>query len=79
LKTHLKEWHVWEGNTSKPLFKAEERASIVEVVRLAQLFPRFVEEEDNRSLMEEVSEEELKEALHSFQKDKIPRTRWVAD
>jgi hypothetical protein len=30
-----------------------------------------VNEEDNRSLMEEVSEEELKEVLHSFQKDKI--------
>jgi hypothetical protein len=38
---------------------------------LAQLFPGFVEEEDNRSLMEEVSKEELKEALHSFQKEKI--------
>jgi hypothetical protein len=39
---------------------------------MAQLFPRFVDEEDNRLLMEEVSEEELKEVLHSFQKDKSP-------
>jgi hypothetical protein len=31
-----------------------------------------VEDEDNRDLMEEVSEEELKEVVHSFQKDKIP-------
>jgi len=37
---------------------------------MAQLFPRFVDEEDNIILMEEVSEEELKEVLHSFQKDK---------
>jgi hypothetical protein len=39
---------------------------------MALMFPRFVEEEDNRTLMEEVIEEELKEVLHSFQKDKIP-------
>jgi hypothetical protein len=38
---------------------------------MAQLFSRFVEEEDNRSLLEEISKEELKEALFSFQKDKI--------
>jgi len=31
-----------------------------------------LEEEDNKALMEEVSEEELKEVFHSFQKDKIP-------
>jgi hypothetical protein len=39
---------------------------------MALFFPRFVEEEDNKTLMEEVSEEELKEVLHSFQKDKSP-------
>ena len=54
----------------KNLFKAPNQASIAEVIRVAQLFPRFVEEEDNRLLMEEVSEEEIKETLHSFQKDK---------
>ena len=31
----------------------------------------FVEEEDNISLMEEVTKEELKVSLHSFHKDKI--------
>ena len=51
----------------KNLFKAPPWASIVEVIRVAQLFPRFVEEEDNLSLMEE-----LKVTLHSFQKDKSP-------
>jgi hypothetical protein len=54
------------------LFRAENQARIEEVVRMAQLFPRFVDKEDNRLLMEEVSEEELKEVLHSFQKDKSP-------
>lgn len=39
---------------------------------MAQIFPRFVDEEDNILLMQEVIEEELKEVLHNFQKDKIP-------
>ena len=53
------------------LFKASPQASIVEFIRVAQLVPKFVEEEYNLSLMEEV-EEELKVARHSFQKDKSP-------
>ena len=36
------------------------------------MFPRFVEEDDNENLMEEVSMEELKEVIHSFQHDKSP-------
>jgi hypothetical protein len=39
---------------------------------MALFFPSFVDEEDNRALMDEVTEDELKEFLHSFQKDKIP-------
>jgi hypothetical protein len=35
-------------------------------------FPIFVNEEDSRNLMEEVFEEELKEVLCNFQKEKIP-------
>ena len=35
------------------------------------MFPRFVEEEDNLALMEEISEGELKAVLQIFQKDKI--------
>jgi hypothetical protein len=54
------------------LFIAENQATIEEVVCLAQLFPRFVDEEDNRMLMEKVTEEELKEVIRSFQKDKSP-------
>ena len=37
------------------LYTAQPGASIAEVLRVAQLFPRFVGEEDNRLLMEEVS------------------------
>ena len=36
------------------------------------MFPGFVNEEDNHMLYEEVSEEEIKEVLFSFQKDKSP-------
>jgi hypothetical protein len=59
-------------NYFQNLFKAETQASIEEVVQVAQFFPRFVDEADNRLLMEEVTEKELLEVLHSFQKDKIP-------
>jgi len=54
------------------LFKANTQATIEEVVRLAQMFPGFVNEEDNQKLNAEVSEEELKETLSSFQKDRSP-------
>ena len=45
------------------LFKAPVGAHIVEIMQVAQVFPRFVGEEENNSLVEEVSEEELKVAL----------------
>jgi hypothetical protein len=53
------------------LFKTETQASIEEVAQVAQFFPRFFDEADNRLLMEEFTEKELLEVLHSFQKDKI--------
>ena len=59
-------------NHFESLFRAPAQASIAEVIRLAQMFPRFAEEEDNIRLMRPVIEEELKEVLGSFQKDKSP-------
>ena len=53
-------------------FKAPHQATIEEVIRLAQMFPCFVEEEGNRALMREVTEEELKKVMGNFQKDKSP-------
>jgi len=41
------------------------------VVRLAQILPRFVNEEENHSLMEELMDSKLEEMFHSFQNDKI--------
>lgn len=40
---------------------------------MAQLFPWFFDAEENVELMDEVTMEELKEVIHSFQKDKSPR------
>jgi hypothetical protein len=56
----------------KKIFIAKGRVTIDVIVQMALLFPRFLEEEYNRSLMEEVSKDKLKEVLHSFQKYKSP-------
>ena len=45
------------------LFQASKGSQLVEIMCIAQVFPPFVGEEDNLSLMEEVTEEELKMAL----------------
>jgi hypothetical protein len=34
-------------------------------------FPRFIDEEDNKYFFDEIIQDELKEVLHKFQKDKI--------
>jgi len=59
-------------NHFQNLFRAPNQANIAEVIRLAQKFPRFVDEDGNRELMAAISEEELKTVLGSFQKDKSP-------
>jgi hypothetical protein len=48
------------------LFKEDERVTIVDIVRMAYFFSRFVNVEDNISFMEEVSKEEIKDVLYSF-------------
>ena len=54
----------------KNLFRAPPHTTIAEVIVVAQMFPRIVAEEDNLSLIEVFSEEEIKVALYNFQKDK---------
>jgi len=56
----------------RDLFKAHAGMSIAEIVKVARLFPHFVEKEEHFSLMMEVSEKELLEVLDSFQKGKSP-------
>jgi len=52
------------------LFRAQEETSIVEIVKIVGIFPRFVEDDDNHMHMEAVFEEELGTVLQFFQKDK---------
>jgi len=59
-------------NYFKNLFKAPDEVSIAEVIRAAQIFPRFIEEEDNDSLMVPISKEEVESVLKSMQRDKSP-------
>eukprot|EP00253_Pinus_taeda_P019452 PITA_19452 len=56
----------------KNLFKQPEEATIAEVIRATQFFPRFIEEEGNDSIMAPVSKEEVEDILKSMQKDKSP-------
>jgi hypothetical protein len=61
--------HLAKSHLQNPL-RANNQANITDVVRLAQFFPSFVNEEENRSLMVEVTDSELQEVLHNFQKNK---------
>jgi len=54
----------------KDMFKAQARSSIVEIVKYFMLFPRFVENDEWESLLQEVSENELLVVMNSFQKGK---------
>jgi hypothetical protein len=54
----------------KSQYFVDNRVSIDAVIQMALLFPSFVDEEENDELIAEVIEVELKEVLHSFQKDK---------
>jgi hypothetical protein len=49
----------------------DQRDSLGDIVRTTLFFPSFFGEEGNWDLMAKVTEEELKEVLHIFQKDKI--------
>ena len=53
---------------------------MAEIIQITQIFPRFAEEDDNENIMEEVSMEELKEVIHSFQHEKSPGTNgWTIE
>eukprot|EP00253_Pinus_taeda_P029860 PITA_29860 len=54
------------------LFTAQGGITLAEIIRTAQCFPRFVEEEEAGSLMEVVSKEEVEHVIKSMAKDKIP-------
>ena len=54
------------------LYKAQAGTSLAEIIQIAHMFLRFVEEVYNGNIMEEVSREEMKEVIHTFQNDKSP-------
>lgn len=56
----------------KSLYRALEEATLSYVIRVAKLFPRLIEEEDNQMLMAPISRRELEDTLKSMQRDKSP-------
>jgi len=62
------------------LYKEPKRDNLTNIIKLATYFPRFVSEESNDLLLEEVSKEELKFGMASFQKDNISsRDGWTME
>jgi hypothetical protein len=59
-------------NHFQTLFKADRNINIAEIIKVALYLPSFVNEQGNQDLFVEVTEDELKETLQSFQKDKSP-------
>ena len=54
------------------LFTAPHEATIANILNMAKIFPRFVNEEDTEILNNLVTLGEIKEVIKWFQKDKIP-------
>ena len=49
------------------LFKVENQVTTTEVIQISHFFLGQITEEDNIELLEEISEDELRETLHSFE------------
>lgn len=56
----------------KSIYKVPCEVNILEIMWVAELFPRFVEQEDTENLMIVVSKEELEATIKWFKKDKSP-------
>lgn len=57
----------------KSAFQDTRDTNLVEIIRVAQLFPRYVELEDEEYLVRDVTLDELEATLKWFSKDKSPR------
>lgn len=60
-----------EKDHFKNMFKEPHEVTIAQVIRVYQLFPRYVEEEENDMLMTPVTKEEVEGVLKMMQKYKI--------
>lgn len=56
----------------KQVYQAPPNATLAEVIRVAQLFPRFVNQENDMDLNREVTLGELEATLKWFKRDKSP-------
>eukprot|EP00253_Pinus_taeda_P006367 PITA_06367 len=66
--------------TIKNLYKCPREANLLDIINVANHFPRFVEEEDVESLISPVTVEELEGVLKWFKKDKSPgRDGWTIE
>lgn len=54
------------------IYKAPRAANMLEIMQIAEHFPRFVHQEDTKDLLKEVMMEELGATVKWFKKDKIP-------
>lgn len=59
-------------NHFQSLFADQGEITLAEIIRTAQCFPRYVEDEEAESLMYEVSKEEVESVIKSMAKDKSP-------
>lgn len=54
------------------IYKAPGGINILEIMRIAELFPRYVDQEDSEEIQKEVTLDELEATLKWFKKDKSP-------
>eukprot|EP00253_Pinus_taeda_P031908 PITA_31908 len=54
------------------IYKAPADVNILEIMRVIEHFPRFIEQDDSEELLKEVTMAELEATLKWFKKDKIP-------
>ena len=55
------------------IFKEPEGCPIQEILEVLGFYPRMITKEMNEELTKEISEEEIRHTLHTFQKGKSPR------
>lgn len=54
------------------LYKSPDNTNLAEIIRVARLFPRFLDQDAEEQLMRLITLQELEDTLKWFQKDKSP-------
>lgn len=71
-----KDWIHW-NNHFEFFFQAHVEATIAEVIHIAQLFPRMVNDEERKAIIEDIFQEDLKSLLRSFSDRQDPLAKSV--